>query len=406
MPVLRRCLTPRRLRYAWFVGGALWMAWLISIVGGQGLLDLAGTPIGTDYLQFYAAGTTVRTGNGAELYDIPYQMALEEEIIGPGLSTYHAFITPPFLAWLYAPLSVLTYSWSFILWSILGLVCMWLSLHLIGVTNTPMAFLWSLTFFPVFAAISFGQNSLLTLLIFSATYRLWRSRRGFWAGLVLSLALYKPQLAVGVAFLWLLDVRTSWGALLGLALGGLALVAVSFGLTPEAGLAYLAFARSTLPDLPTWEEFPIWHLHTVRGFWRLLLPWWPRVGDFFTIVLSGGAVWAFVWYWRRNRSRLLLLYAAGVVLGLCVTPHAMIYDWSLLLVPAFLAAEACPDLSERWRVARALVWMVVLVSGPLTFAQLRFLPTAVQLSVPVLLWAVFHISQDLAVAECDGSEPE
>ena len=115
MAMIRRFLVPRRLRYAWIAGGALWAAWLLSVLLGPGKLDLAGTPIGTDYLQFHAAGTTVRIGESSQLYDAAYQMELEQEIIGPGLTSYHAFITPPFLAWLFVPFSMLGYTASFAL---------------------------------------------------------------------------------------------------------------------------------------------------------------------------------------------------------------------------------------------------------------------------------------------------
>jgi len=384
MATIRRFLVPRTLRYAWIAGGALWAAWLLSVFLGPGKLDLAGTPIGTDYLQFYAAGTTVRIGENSHLYDIPYQVKLEQE-----------FITPPFLAWLFVPFSMVGYTASLALWSLLGLLLLWLSLRLLKVAEPSRAFLWSLTFFPIFAAISFGQNALLSLFIFAAAYRLWHDGHVFLAGVVLSLALYKPQLIVGVAFLWLLDSPTSWRALLGLALGAAVLVAVSFGLTPEAGIAYLGLVRTVLPDLAAWQEFPIWHLHTVRGFWRLLLPWWPWLGDTVTIVLSGGAVWGFVRFWRRFRAQKTLLTAAAVILSLCLTPHAMIYDWSLLLIPAMLLPQEFPSLRERWRAEYALVWLAAFVSGPLAYAQLRVVPVALQVSVPILAIAVVSVYCDL-----------
>jgi len=401
MAMIRRFLVPRRLRYAWIAGGALWAAWLLSVVLGPGKLDLAGTPIGTDYLQFYAAGTTVRIGESAHLYDIPYQVKLEQEIIGPGLTSYHAFITPPFLAWLFVPFSMVGYTASLALWSLLGVLFLWSSLRLLEVASPSRAFAWSLTFFPVFAAISFGQNALLSLFIFSAAYRLWRDGRLFPAGVVLSTALYKPQLIVGVVFLWLLDFPASWRALLGLALGAAVLVAISFGLTPEAGIAYLGFARTVLPDLATWQEFPIWHLHTVRGFWRLLLPRWPWLGDALTIVLSGGAVWGFVRFTRRFRAQKTLLFAAGIVLSLCLSPHAMIYDWSLLLIPAVLLLEEFPSSREGRRAEYALVWLAALVSGPVAYAQLRVVPVALQVSVPVLGIAVVRVYRDLVCANTD-----
>jgi alpha-1,2-mannosyltransferase len=401
MAMIRRFLVPRRLRYAWIAGGALWVAWLLSVFLGPGKLDLAGTPIGTDYLQFYAAGTTVRIGESCHLYDMAYQVKLEQEIIGPGLTSYHAFITPPFLAWLFVPFSMVGYTASLVLWSLLGLLLLWSSLRLLRVVSPARTFVWSLTFFPFFAAISFGQNALLSLFIFAAAYRLWHDGRLFPAGLVLSLALYKPQLIVGVAFLWLLDYPTSWRALLGLGLGGAVLVAVSFGLTPEAGIAYLEFARTTLPDLTSWQNFPIWHLHTLRGFWRLLFPWWPWLGDALTIVLSGGAAWGFVRFWRRFRAHKGLLFASTVVLSLCLTPHAMIYDWSLMLIPAMLFQQEFPSLQEHWRAEYALVWLVALVSGPLSYVQLRLLPMALQVSVPILGIVAARVWRSLMCVEMD-----
>ena len=203
-PNPRPFLNARRLGYAWIAGGMLWGGWLISLALGPGHLDLAGHVVGTDYLEFYAAGMTVRLGESAQLYDIAYQTQLQQAIIGPQLRDYYGFITPPFLAWLFAPLSALPYLWSFALWSALGLAALWLSLRLLA-PDPRRAGLWALTFFPVFAAISYGQNSLLSLLLLSLVYRLWRRGHGWAAGLTASLLLYKPQLLLGVALLWLLE---------------------------------------------------------------------------------------------------------------------------------------------------------------------------------------------------------
>lgn len=388
---LARWLTPRRRSYAWITAGILWSAWLLSLLLGPGLVDLAGQPIGTDFLQFYAAGRTLARGASAYLYDMAYQMELEREIIGPALTGYHAFITPPFLAWLFVPFAALPYALSFAVWSLLGLAALWASLRLLDVAAPRRAWLWALTFFPVFAVISYGQNALLSLLLFSATYRLWREERPFAAGLVCSLTLYKPQLCLGVAFLWLLRWRRDWRALLGLGLGGGTLAALSFLFLPEASWAYVDFARTVLPDLPTWQAFPIWHLHTVRGFWRLLLPAWPLVGDGLTLIAAGIGVGAFVRWERRFRPQPALTFAAALVLTLWLTPHAMIYDWTLLLAPALLLWEQLPQYRERWRAVFALVWMAAFFSGPLAYVQLRVLPVAVQVSVPLLAYALVRV---------------
>ncbi len=493
-----RFLTSRRRQYAWLAGIMLWAGWLLSIGLGPGALDLAGRVVGTDYLEFYAAGTTVRIGESARLYDVAYQTQLQQAIIGPQLRHYYGFITPPFLAWLFAPLSALPYLWSFALWSALGLAALWLSLRLLALPDPRRAGLWALTFFPVFAAVSFGQNSLLSLLLLSLVYRLWRRGHGWAAGLTASLLLYKPQLLLGVALLWLLEwlwpaaeelpggaavpkgkktqstlsgappgfggaeskgagipsdapasfdcvrhttpdsaqfsmpgatprpmkshceerllrrsnpthgrdcfaqvarndganfsgqdasagiSRASLLALLGLSVGGGLLIALCFWQLPAASHAYLAFAATILPDLPAYQDFPLWNLHTVWGFWRLLLPgatiWADRL--YWVCVVAG--IGGFGYTWRRLRGRHALQFAAAICLTLWTTPHAMIYDWTLLLIPAALIWQALPERREDWRVIFAVVWIAAFVSGPLTQLQLKWLPAAIQISVPTL----------------------
>jgi len=386
---LHRFLNRKRLRYAWIAGGALWIAWAISILLGPENMDLAGHVIGTDYLQFYTAGYTLRLDESAQLYDLVYQSQLQQELIGPRLSSYHAFITPPFLAWIFVPLAKLPYLLSFAIWSLLGLLGLWMSLRLLGIRGPRWPFAWSLTWFPVFAAIGFGQTSFLSLTLLSLTYWLWRKERLWAAGLVSSLLMYKPQLAIGVGLLWLLEWRREMPALIGLVLGSSILACLSFWQLPAASWAYLDFARTTLPNLPAWFDFPLWHLHTVRGFWRLLLPQYPAWADGLTLLVATVGVLGFVLFWRRYRSQHALLFAGAICLTLWVTPHAMIYDWTLLLIPAVLLWRQAPHLREEWKTLFAWVWLVALVSGQLTYAQLKVLPFAVQISVPVLLLAIY-----------------
>jgi hypothetical protein len=73
-------LNHKRLRYALLAGGVMWIGWLISLIFGSGKLDLAGQVVGTDYVQFYAAGKTIRMGESTHLYDFDYQHQLEEKI--------------------------------------------------------------------------------------------------------------------------------------------------------------------------------------------------------------------------------------------------------------------------------------------------------------------------------------
>jgi alpha-1,2-mannosyltransferase len=393
-----RRLNPTRLSYAWLVGGALWFGWLLSLLLGAGKFDLAGQVAGTDYVQFYAAGSTLQKGEGARLYDFEYQKKLEHSIVGKTFGGHHAFITPPFFAWVFVPLSLLPYMWSFAIWSLLGLAGLLLSLHWIDAARPWRRFGWALVWFPVFASISFGQNSLLSLGILSLTYFLWSRDRRWLAGLACSLVLYKPQLALGVGFLWLLEWRRDWQALAGLAVGGALLAGLSFGLLPESSRVYMEISRNVLPGMARQEGFPFWHAHTPRAFWLLLMPGNPALSEALALVSTVVGMVVFLMFWRRLRNEPALLFAGAICLTLWITPHAMIYDWTILLIPAILFWERRPDRRGLWKVLFALIWVATLLSGPLTLAQSKMLPFAVQVSIPVLTFALYNAYRNLATS--------
>jgi alpha-1,2-mannosyltransferase len=376
-------LNPRRLTYAWIAGGVLWGAWLLSIILGPGTMDLAGQVLGTDYLQFYAAGVTLRDGHSAELYNFEYQSQLEQTIAGPGLTSFHAFITPPFLAWLYEPFAFLPYTWSFVVWSLLSFVFLWGSIRLLSIEKPKNTLLWSLTWFPIFAAISFGQNSLLSLFLFSLTYWLWQKDKHFEAGLVSSLILFKPQLILGVGLLWLLEWRKSWKSLLGLLFGGSTLAALCFWLLPEASRSYIDLALNFFPGMMYQDQFPLWHMHSLRSFWALLLPGQESWVEILALILSLTGIVGFILFWRWHTRYKKLIFAAAILLTIWITPHAMIYDWTILLIPAILLWQEFAQIKPFWKSLFALTWVATFISGPFTLMQLKIFPIAIQISVPI-----------------------
>ncbi len=385
-----RLLTRERLRYAWLVGAVLWGGWALVLVLGEDRLDLAGHVVGTDYLQFYAAGTTLNLDRGERLYDVPFQYELQRQLIGPQLRERYAYFYPPFFAVPFALLARLPYLASFALWSVLSLGALLASLWLLREPRPARTFAWALTFFPVFASVSFGQNALLSLALLSGVYRLWSAGRRTGAGALASLLLFKPPLLLGVIALWLLGWRRDARTLAGLALGGGLLATASFALLPQESLAYLAFVRGELFQVHAWEHFPLWHLHGPRGFWWLLMPQHRMLADALWIAVALAALVAFARFWRGVHARPPLAFAGAVCLTFATTPHAMIYDWSLLLLPALLLWRHAPELREDWRGLFAAVWVATFVGAQLTVAQLALLPAALQITVPVLLavcWA-------------------
>ncbi|MCX7691111.1 glycosyltransferase family 87 protein [Thermoflexus sp.] len=388
-----RWLTPARLRYAWIAGAALWGGWLLSLLLGQNHLDRTGQVIGTDYLQFYAAGWMIRHGQAARLYDPEAQLAAERMIIGPHLPSYHAFLNPPFFALLFVPFSLLPYELSFALWSLLQVMLLALSLRALRSGHSFWKSMgWALTFLPVFASVSFGQNGLLSLALLTGVWRLWRKGHDLAAGGAAGLLLYKPHLLLGLLALWMVEGPRGRRAFLGFLLMGAALFVLSLAVLPEATWAYLSFAGAVYPDLPSWKAFPLWHLHSLRGFWRLLLPWWPRLADLLAALAALVGVIAVFRFWRSHRDP-GLRFALAVALTLWLTPHAMIYDWAILILPAAILEEALPSKREEQRAIFAGIWLAAFLSAPLVLAARAAAGIALMPTLPTLAWGGWRVFQ-------------
>src|SRR5947207_874180 len=165
---LGRLLGSGRGRYgvllAAAVGAAVWIAWLVSLATGPGLLDRAGNVKGGDFVLFYAAGKIVAAHQTDHLYDPDLQEQIEHGLTGER-SGRHGLINPPFFALPFVPLAALPYLAAFALWSALGIALLMGTLRLVGRLDAAP---WVLAFVPVWAAISYGQNSLLSLFILAA----------------------------------------------------------------------------------------------------------------------------------------------------------------------------------------------------------------------------------------------
>jgi hypothetical protein len=186
--------------------------------------------------------------------------------------------------------------------------------------------------------------------------------------------------------------------LAGLAVGGALLAGLSFGFLPESSRVYLDLSHNVLPGILRQEGFPLWHAHNTRAFWLLLMPGIPALSETLAFVSTIIGIVVFLLFWRKLRNEPALLFAGAICLTLWITPHAMIYDWTILLIPAILFWEKRPDRRGLWKVLFSLIWVATLLSGPLTFAQSKILPFAVQVSTPMLLFTFYNTYRNLGVS--------
>lgn len=402
-----------RLIYAVFAGVIVWSTWLISLGVGHGETDAYGQIVGTDHLAFYTAARLIREGRGTDVYNYaivgPYQSAL----FPPGVwqNTFEAFRNPPFYALPYLLTAGLPYAVSAWIWILVTMGCLVAGVHLLRPERPWRTVGRAMTFLPVFCVPSYGQNSLQSFLIFVVVFRLLAADRRFLAGFVAGLLWFKPTLLMGLFFWSLLDIRRLWPCWLGVIAGGAVLTAGSWPLIPEVWDAF----RANLSTNLAFDNFEQWKMHNPKAFWKLLLPEpIPLIGGVsvqgvLTAVCALAGVAVFVRVWRACRDNLPVMFAAAVFLTLWVSPHTMVYEWALAILPAILLWQYEPRHREAWLVLFALGWVALFVSTDCCQVQLwierRWFGgevAVVQLSVPVLGWVGWRAARLLT--QPDNSE--
>lgn len=239
-------LFPGRAR-AWcvllLVGQVAMAALLLT---GDGLLDPAGRPIGTDFASFWTASQLALEGRAAAAWDREIHHGLQQAIFGPETGYYAFFYPPPFLL-VCLPLALLPYGLALPAWLGLTGVAWWRGLH--AILPQRWALLAMIAFPAVWLNVTHGQNAFLTAALFGGA-ALALGPRPLLAGLCIGALVVKPHLAVAIPFALIAAGRwTAFAAAAAAVAGFLALATLAFG--AEGWRAFLAasdLARRTLEE--------------------------------------------------------------------------------------------------------------------------------------------------------------
>jgi hypothetical protein len=373
-------------------GGLMWLVWAISSILGVGCLDVNGQVVGTDHTAFHTAAMLLDEGRGDALYAFPEltEFARKQEELTEKPDFLDPCRNPPFYVQLYRLTTGLPYLASFGAWAVVGLLTLVAALAIVRGSKIGKPLVWSLSFYPVFATVSFGQNTLLSLGAFSLIYRCLVKDRLFLAGMAAGLLLFKPQLLLGLGVWCLLDFRRLWPCMLGFISSASFLALVSWLSVPDESLEWIR----QLPDIARYDRFEFYNLHNPRGF-GFLLTGNRVIGDVFGVV---GLVLSVAWlirFWIRFGNDRALMFGAAVFATLWGSPHTMIYEWALAVLPALVLWDHRPQSRSTWTCLFALAWVVLFVSTPVTKGQLALLGVALQLSVPALAIVALAAEREL-----------
>ena len=394
-------LTARRLRaHGLILALCLWSVYAWN-VATPGLLDRAHNLKGTDFLHFYTLGSLALAHRGADLYNMGAQSQLSAERVPAAAGIRYLPLYPPQVSILFAPLARLSYSWALILWLTLsaliyGVCCYALWRDCPNLRNHKLTVVILFLAFPAFwHLIAWGQTSALALACFTVAFFALRAQREFLAGLALGCLIFKPQLGLAAALVFVFTLN--WKVIAAALLSATTQLAAAWLYYGSGPLRDWIHTLVNLPSLLPQLEPRLYQTHSLRTFWTMLIPWpGASLALYLITALLISALTVACW---RSPLSLCLRYSALVLATVLLAPHLTVYDL-VILAPVFLLLSdwivSHPDhAASQFKLLLYLAFVLPLL-GPVA----RW--THFQLSVPVmsvLLYGVWNLGRKSVPAQ-------
>jgi hypothetical protein len=343
---------------------------------------------GLDFLFLYTPARLFLEGHGSQLYNYPFFAHAEATIADPTRIAHGGMpnVYPPYVAVILAPLAALPYVPAYFVWlalnALLFVLCLYCLETYAGLSRRQAfaARLASLLFLPAVLALFQGQSTMWVLAAWVATVLSLRAGRDGLAGVALAASLVKPQYVL--PWLLVLVLYRRWRALAWFAGSAIVLVAISL-LAFGPGIV-TAYAESVVQAAGYRNQFGGFDNLANRGLGALfgtVLPS-PAAGPV-TLAADVAALALLCVQALRWRSLEVSLGLAAVT-ALLISPHVLIHDLTLVLIPIAVTIRFFRSLGT------ALVLVVVYVGIVAGFALTS--ASHVQLvTLPILLLVVWML---------------
>lgn len=240
----------------------------------------------------------------------------------------------PWLTWLVAPFALLPFTVAYIAWlvlMVLAIMITWLMLA----PNMPVGKGWHLllvaAFLPLVFGVMLGSAVVLVILAVAIMWRLVQQERTVAAGLVLALALVRPQVCMLVPICFLAAGRRR--LFLAFLAGTAVLAAVAVAIVPLPELqAYASRLFGAAQQPKTWDVASELSLASVRPIALAMV---------ISLAVIGMAVSASVLA-RASEYRDAVALTAGIVGSLLIAPYIHVQDEALLLLLIWVWLQRLP----------------------------------------------------------------
>lgn len=339
-----------------------------------------------DFRSYYTAGQMVRTGHASELFDYDAVKITQDNIVS------HADVALPYLhpayeAVLFVPFSKLSFRFAYFSYlafnlALLAIVAWILNPRLESLrTLVPwLPFILAVCFFPIGATLMQGQDSIILLALLVGAEALLHSRRDIASGIVLGLGVFRFQIVLPIALLFLF--WRAWKVAIGFATSGMLLALLSLWLTGLAGVkanVRLLLAISSGAD-PLYQR-PAQAMPNVRGFLYAISHGWLSPSEIRTVSLTISVViLAIVGLLPMREWR----FRIAIVVAALASFHLLVHDLTILALPILLTLEDCARPEQSVDVRR----IYCLWTALLTFAS----PLILFSGINQFYWAAVPIS--------------
>jgi len=364
---------------------------------GEAMREKVRHPMSTDFYKLYLSGDALIRGQGM-YWSVPARMSpgdpcyhggRSERVISvsrsdDGSALYrpaclHPNLNPPLFAVIALPLAWLDYHIAYWVWSLCALFCAVVSMWLLVRAFTPrtrdvplnaaIAVVSLFAYFPTFISVTYGQVTMLILLLTMLGWNALREERdvrgGVWLGLAASL---KPFMGL---FLLALLFAGNRRASAGFVLAGLSSAWVGWLVAgPSAYGDYLRIAADV-----TWLAAS-WNASFGGYFSRLFggsenVPWidLPMVGRVLVVMCSLAVLSLLVWLLKRvkplNRNAQIdVIFAMTLPAMLLLSPLGWLYYFPLLGLSVLMVWRMSANLLDGRLYKAGLIAVVMPTVAP------------------------------------------
>jgi Glycosyltransferase family 87 len=341
----------------------------------------------SDFRQIYATAQMVRAGESGHLYDPVAQERAQNKFVG--VDRIIPFIRPAYELLLFLPLTFLSYRPAYFVMLATNLVLLFFVYRLLRpkMENLSAIHRWlpaamHLAFLPIGIAMIEGQDSVLLLLLFAAALACLDQGRETLAGVLAGLGMFKFQLTIPLALVFLLWRR--WDFIKGMLLSAVPAAVLSIWMVGYAQIHYyIRWLLLMAQPSPRMDVYPLMTINRMMNLHGLVFgilgahvsPRWIAA---ITIVASAVVILRLAKIRPCGPDAFLYALLASAVLSY----YLFFHDSSSLFIPIvialdrFVATEGSTDRRGKiiFRLAGLLFVFPLLISYIPKYLSLATLP--------------------------------